>query len=82
MTPLEALAALAGLAEDPTALLMPSPCISICRMDDSNGLCLGCHRTIEEIIAWGRLPENGKRVVWRNIRRRAGIVQETPGSVA
>ena len=81
MTPLEALAALADLAEDP-AVLVPSPCISICRMDERNGLCLGCHRSIEEIIAWGRLPENGKRAVWQAIRRRAGIVQETPGSVA
>lgn len=81
MTPLEALAALAGLAEDPSALA-PSPCISICRMDERNGLCLGCHRSIEEIIAWGRLPENGKRAVWQAIRRRAGIAQQTPGGVA
>ena len=81
MTPLEALAALADLAQDPGALV-PSPCISICRMDDSKGLCLGCQRSIEEIIAWGRLPENGKRAVWQHIRRRAGIMRETPGSVA
>lgn len=81
MTPHEALAALAGLAEDQTALV-PSPCISVCRMDDMTGLCIGCQRTIEEIIAWGRLTENGKRAVWQDIRRRAGIVQETPGSMA
>ena len=81
MTPHEALAALAGLAEDAT-VLVPSPCISVCRMNDSTGLCIGCHRTIDEIVAWGRLAENGKRVAWQSIRRRAGIVQEAPGSVA
>ena len=81
MTPLEALAELAGLAQDPTALV-PSPCISVCRMNDTTSLCIGCHRTIGEIVAWGRLAENGKRLVWQNIRRRAGIVQEAPGSMA
>ena len=81
MTPQQALAALAGMAQDPAALV-PSPCISICRMDDNSGLCLGCQRTIEEIIAWARLSEHGKRAVWQNIRQRAGIVQEAPGSLA
>ena len=81
MTPHEALAALAGLAEHAT-VLVPSPCISVCRMNDTDGLCIGCHRTIDEIVAWGHLPENGKRVVWQNIRQRAGIVQEAPGSMA
>ena len=81
MTPLEALAELAGLAQDPTALV-PSPCISVCRMNDTTSLCIGCHRTIGEIVAWGRLAERGKRLVWQNIRRRAGIVQEAPGSMA
>ena len=81
MTPHEALAALAGLEQDPTALV-PSPCVSVCRMNDASRLCIGCFRTIDEIIEWGRLPEPGKRVVWQNIRRRAGFVQEAPGSVA
>ncbi|MGR5503969.1 DUF1289 domain-containing protein, partial [Vibrio sp. DNB22_10_4] len=24
-----------------------SPCISVCKMDDARGLCLGCMRTID-----------------------------------
>lgn len=28
-----------------------SPCISVCKMDDARGLCLGCMRTIDEIAA-------------------------------
>jgi predicted Fe-S protein YdhL (DUF1289 family) len=34
--------------------MIPSPCINICKMDDSNGLCLGCFRTIDEITVWSR----------------------------
>ena len=81
MTPLEALAALAGLAQDPTTLV-PSPCISVCRMNDTSRLCIGCFRTIDEIIEWGRLPEPGKRQIWQSIRRRTGIVEQSPGSLA
>jgi uncharacterized protein len=30
----------------------PSPCVSICRMDDATGYCIGCLRTIDEIRDW------------------------------
>lgn len=68
----EALLALAELAKE-EAHLVPSPCVSVCRMDEDTGLCHGCLRTIDEIIAWGRLGEVGKRQVWREIVRRATI---------
>ena len=68
----ETLLALAELAQD-EAQLVPSPCISVCRMDPDNGLCLGCLRTIDEVIAWGRLGEGDKRRVWRDIVQRASI---------
>lgn len=29
-----------------------SPCISVCAMDETTGLCQGCYRTIEEIEKW------------------------------
>ena len=72
MTALETLAALAGLARDPAARV-PSPCISVCRMDGASGLCSGCFRTIDEIMAWGGQSESGKRAVWRLITQRAGV---------
>ena len=28
---------------------VPSPCISVCRMDEATGLCQGCWRTLGEI---------------------------------
>jgi uncharacterized protein len=30
----------------------PSPCVSICRLDDATGYCVGCLRTIDEIRDW------------------------------
>ncbi|MGH6933317.1 MAG: DUF1289 domain-containing protein [Dongiaceae bacterium] len=30
----------------------PSPCVSICRLDDVTGYCAGCFRTVDEIREW------------------------------
>ncbi|MGJ7511933.1 DUF1289 domain-containing protein [Variovorax sp. GT1P44] len=50
---------------------VPSPCISICRMDADSGFCQGCLRTIDEIAAWSRMADADKRSVWRAIELRA-----------
>ncbi len=47
-----------------------SPCINVCRMNASSGLCEGCARTIDEIAQWGRLDDAARREVWRLIARR------------
>ena len=74
MTERDALGALAELAQD-RAQRAPSPCISVCRMDAQGGLCLGCFRSMDEIIAWGRMGEPEKRLVWQRIAQRAGLEQ-------
>jgi len=48
----------------------PSPCISICQMDEVTGWCKGCQRTIEEIIDWSVAPEAKKRQIWLAINER------------
>jgi uncharacterized protein len=50
---------------------VPSPCISVCRMDAVTGWCQGCYRTLEEIAAWGRASEEEKREVWDALLQRA-----------
>ena len=50
---------------------LPSPCISICRMDAATGFCEGCLRTIDEIAGWRRMSDQDKRSVWRAIELRA-----------
>ncbi|SFB73095.1 DUF1289 domain-containing protein [Massilia yuzhufengensis] len=49
---------------------VPSPCINVCQMTIENGLCKGCLRTIDEIIAWSTAGDDYKRAVWVEIRRR------------
>jgi predicted Fe-S protein YdhL (DUF1289 family) len=39
-------------------------------MVPATGLCEGCMRTIDEIVAWGRADDDYKRAVWAEIRRR------------
>lgn len=39
-------------------------------MDAATGWCEGCLRSIDEITAWSRLPDEGKRAVWQLIEAR------------
>jgi hypothetical protein len=59
-----------GLSAPELQTPVPSPCISLCDMDPQTGLCRGCLRTIDEIIAWGSASDADKRAVWQEIRRR------------
>lgn len=48
----------ADLEED----VVVSPCVSVCTMDRTTGLCIGCLRTIQEIGAWRTMTMAEKRV--------------------
>jgi predicted Fe-S protein YdhL (DUF1289 family) len=52
---------------------VPSPCLSICRMEAATGWCEGCLRTLDEIAAWSRLDPDGKRAIWQCIEERLAI---------
>lgn len=49
---------------------VPSPCVSVCQMDESGALCLGCFRTLDEIRLWGNADASFKRGVWASIEAR------------
>jgi prolyl-tRNA editing enzyme YbaK/EbsC (Cys-tRNA(Pro) deacylase)/predicted Fe-S protein YdhL (DUF1289 family) len=53
-----------------TGDIVPSPCISVCRINASSGICEGCFRTLGEISAWGRSTPDAKRKLWLVIRER------------
>jgi uncharacterized protein len=61
---------------------VPSPCISICRMDASTGLCEGCFRTLDEIRVWGMLPDERRREVWALIEQRIAPQLPAPDAAA
>ena len=59
---------------------VPSPCVSVCRMDTGSGLCEGCFRTLDEIRDWGRSDDDAKRLLWAEIRTR--VAQTHPEAFA
>lgn len=52
---------------------VPSPCISICKMNADRSLCLGCYRSLDEIRAWSRAETDERRDIWRRLLQRAGL---------
>lgn len=52
---------------------VPSPCISICAIDQVTGLCAGCLRTLDEIADWSMLDEDEKRAVWAKLDGRRTV---------
>ncbi len=69
---LELIAARAHLARA-TALNVPSPCISVCRMNQQSWLCEGCYRSIEEIRQWGAASDADKKVILERIEQRFSL---------
>ena len=49
---------------------VPSPCVSVCRLSDRTGLCEGCLRTVDEIIAWSGASDEAKLAIWRQLPAR------------
>ncbi|MEO7160686.1 MAG: DUF1289 domain-containing protein [Polaromonas sp.] len=54
---------------------VPSPCISICRMNATTDLCEGCFRTRSEIAGWSGANDDSKRALWRVIEQRMQALQ-------
>jgi len=69
MDAIKTLAARAVLAEAAVENV-PSPCVSICRMDTGSGLCEGCFRTLDEIRVWSSSDDAAKKVMWTTLSGR------------
>ena len=70
-TSIAARAAGAKAALDP----VPSPCSSVCRINEASGLCEGCARTIDEILQWSTADDPTKRAIWARIEQRSKGMQ-------
>ncbi|MCK7549460.1 DUF1289 domain-containing protein [Marinobacter koreensis] len=46
-----------------------SPCVSVCALDE-NDLCIGCHRTGDEILRWTRMTNEERREVLQEVAKR------------
>jgi predicted Fe-S protein YdhL (DUF1289 family) len=58
------------LGSPATGPTVPSPCISVCRIDAATGWCEGCRRTIDEIAGWSQFDDGEKLAVWAELPRR------------
>ncbi len=57
-------------AQRRTGQAMPSPCVSVCEMDEASASCKGCFRTLDEIAVWSILDDAEKQAVWAAIEAR------------
>jgi predicted Fe-S protein YdhL (DUF1289 family) len=48
-----------------------SPCVKVCLVHPEAGICIGCHRTIEEIAAWSAMTPAARRAVMAELPARA-----------
>ena len=63
----------AGYFDQNSDEVVPSPCISVCRMAPDGGLCEGCFRTVAEIRAWSMADSAQRLAIWARLAQRAAM---------
>jgi predicted Fe-S protein YdhL (DUF1289 family) len=63
----------AGYFDPNSDEVIPSPCISVCRMSEDRSHCVGCFRTIPEIRAWAQADSAERLAIWAALAQRAGM---------
>lgn len=56
---------------------VPSPCVSVCRMDAQRAFCEGCLRSLDEIRLWSTASDPQKKAVWELIAQRIAALEPT-----
>lgn len=51
-----------------------SPCVKLCVVHPQARICMGCHRTIEEIAAWSRMTPEARRATMAELPGRAALI--------
>ena len=52
---------------------LPSPCVSICKLNKSTGFCEGCYRTENEIALCPSMDNNERLSLLPILRERQGL---------
>ena len=52
-----------------------SPCTNVCRIDDASGWCIGCGRTIDEIVRWGGTQDADRDAVMAELPARMTTIR-------
>ena len=56
---------------------LETPCVNICLIDPGSRFCLGCGRTIVEIIGWNDMTEAERRAVMAALPARLQSLEHT-----
>ncbi|MCC5974864.1 MAG: DUF1289 domain-containing protein [Rubellimicrobium sp.] len=59
-----------------------SPCVKICVIHPEARLCVGCHRSIEEIAGWSQLSSDARAEIMAELPGRSGILRKRRGGRA
>ena len=70
----------AGYFDENSDEVVPSPCISVCRMTEAPCRCGGSFRTIDETRPWAAADSAQRRAIWVKLLQRAGA--DVPESLA
>jgi uncharacterized protein len=52
-----------------------SPCVKLCVIHPEARLCIGCHRSIDEIAAWPQMSPEARRAVMAALPGRAPLLK-------
>ncbi|QGM47539.1 DUF1289 domain-containing protein [Methylocystis heyeri] len=55
-----------------------SPCIGVCQIEPSSGLCLGCARSLQEIGRWRDASELERKRISAELPARKARLPEPP----
>ena len=58
-----------------------SPCTKICMIHPEARICIGCHRTADEIASWGAMGPDARAVVMEDLPGRAKLLNGRKGGV-
>ena len=51
-----------------------SPCVHICLIHPEARICLGCHRTADEIASWSRMSPGERRDIMAGLADRKALL--------
>lgn len=49
---------------------MITPCIKVCSIDKSTGMCYGCYRKVDEIARWSTYSGEQRKIIMEELKSR------------
>lgn len=59
-----------------------SPCIKLCSVHPTEGICIGCHRTVAEIGGWSAMTSDQRREIMAELPGRKARLRRRRGGRA